>query len=159
MDSFKQTLVPDSVEAEDKDDILDCCLAIESLENKIAKKNKDRRSTEAEEKDVEVKQRQLFEKIFDLARRVQSSLPEDKNKPNIGSESMKSIRSLYNFIEASLSPGNNVDEEELSRKINAIVTSLKMDDLDFEQLKVEKTPALSIEQPGAQQAFIDETSK
>lgn len=55
MDSFKQTLVPGSVEAADKDDILDSCLAIESLEKKIAKKNKDRRPTEAEEKDLEAK--------------------------------------------------------------------------------------------------------
>ena len=65
-------------------------------------RRKDRRPTKAEEKDLEAKQLQLFEKIFDPARRVQPSLPDDKSKPRIGSESKKSIRSLYNFIEASL---------------------------------------------------------
>ena len=159
MNSFKQTLVPDSVEAADKDDILDYCLAIESLEKKIAKKKQERRSTDAEEKDLEAKQLQLFEKAFDQARRPKSSLPHDKSKLELGTESKECIRSLYSFIEASLSTGEKVDEEELSRKIDALVTALRMGDLDFEPLKVEETPALSIEQPGAPQPFIDETSK
>lgn len=90
---------------------------------------------------------------------MQSGLPDDKSKPEFGAESKECIRSLYSFIEASLSTGENVDEEELSRKIDALVTSLKMDDLKFEPLKVEETPALSIEQPGAPRLFIDETSK
>jgi hypothetical protein len=159
MQTFKQTFVAGAFDAADRDEILKAIDNIERVEAKIAKKRGQKSHTKQEEKELKDTQQTFLDVAIEPARRPQPEPPKDYGKAKIGTESQKAIRALFKYIESHLGTSSSVSEAELRAKIDTLTAAVRMDGVDYESVKVEKTPALSFEQPGVEMAPVDEGCK
>ena len=156
---FNQTFIAGAFEAPDQEEILEAIETIERIEIKIAKRKEQKREIKSEQKKVTEAKEVLFQKALNPGQRPQSNLPKDYNKPVLSTESLIAIRALVTYIDSHSGAGDGVNKLHLREKIDALVATAGMDGVDYEAIKVEETPALSFEQPGAKVVPVDESRK
>lgn len=76
-------------------------------------------------------------------------------------KSLAAIGALFIYIDSHPDPGNSNGEngKELKEKIRELVVAVGMDGVDYELVKAEETPPLSVEKPGAEVAYVDGNSR
>jgi hypothetical protein len=159
MQAFNQTFITCAFETTDREEILEAIETIERVETKITKKKEQKRDTKTEQRKLEEAREVLFKKALDPARRPQPDLPKDYNKPTLGIESLMASRALFIYLDSHSGTGDGINDLQLREKIDALVAAVRMDGVDYEAIKVEETPVLSFEQPGANMVPVDESRK
>lgn len=157
--NFNQTFIAGAFEATDQEEILEAIETIERIEIKMGKRKEQKREIKSERRELEEAKEVLFEKALNPAQRPQPDRPKDYNKPTLGTESLIATRALFIYIDSHSGASDGIDELQLREKIDALVATVGMDGVNYEAVKVEETPALSFEQPGANIALVDESRK
>lgn len=158
MDALQQAFIPGTFETTDREDVEEIIDQIINLETKIATRRRQGRSPASEEKALKPLRDKLLEKAIDPAQRPQP-VSKNVNKPKLGLQSLKAIRSLYVYLDDNFREATTVNQEVFSQKIAELTSALRIDSVDYQKVDLEKTLPLSFKQAIAATSNIDESRK